>query len=246
MSIWFLVQIIINVIFIAFCFFLWTRSKRESLEDPRLSRALQMVSSKIAILEDLSRQIDVQSQQISAFLDQKSKQVLQTLEKSDDQLNKIEVAQQKSLKIAEIFQDRIPHEEIRHREEGRKYILAAKMAHEGHSIEDIQQALALSRTEVEMISKMNTIFEPQDEVHEARSLTSASEVAIFPNNPQRKEDDQLRALSEKFKKVPQMLEANQAAQSTRGLSSPKQSMIGAASSASKEKRIQPVQFPRIY
>lgn len=223
MSIWFLIQIIFNVIFIAFCFFLWVRSKKENVDDPRLSRGLQMVSSKIAILEDLSKQVDVQSQQISALLDQKAKQILQTIEKSDEQLNKIELAQHKSLQVAEIFQDRIPHEEIRQREHAKKYIEAARMAHEGRSGEEIQEALGLSMMEIEMISKVNA---PNFDYSE--NLT----VAQAPATPSRSEEDQLKALSEKFKKVPQMLEGSSKGSSSRSIDP-------------KAKRIQPVQFPRI-
>jgi hypothetical protein len=232
------------MIFIAFCFFLWARSKRENIEDPRLSRGLQIVSSKIAILEDLSKQVDVQSQQISAFLDQKSKQVLETLEKSDDQLNKIELAQQKSLQIAEIFQDRIPHEEIRQREQAKKYVLAAKMAFEGHSTEDIQQALALSRAEIEMISKVNTNLAPQDLSSEYENSSPISSSAEISPPARSSEQDQLKALSEKFKKVPQMLEAQSGPKGSSPVFISK--ISGTSASSAKEKRIQPVQFPRIY
>ncbi len=232
MSLWVLLQIIVNLCFIAGFVLFWMKSRREPSEDPRLSRGLQMVSSKIAVLEDLSKQTDIQCQQISALIEQKAKQLLEQIEKSDEQIAKIEFAQKKSLEVAQIFQDKIPHEEIRHREETMKYIQVARLAHEGMTAEEIQEKVGLSRGEIEMIAKLDMesflVQESQVSTWRGEDLrTQGGEESPAQSNSGTG-DAKLRELSEKFKKIPQMQE--QAAQ--------KKIVV-------RHKGIQPYDFPRV-
>jgi hypothetical protein len=57
--------------------------------------------------------------------------------------------------VAEIFQDKIPHEEIRERHQQSKYVTAAKMANQGASVDEILAQVDIPRSEVEFISKVN-------------------------------------------------------------------------------------------
>lgn len=209
MSVWTLIQIVIQVFFFAALVILWIRLKREPSDDPRLSRALQMVSSKIAVLEDLSRQTDIQKDQIAALIEQKAKQLLEQIERSDVQISKIEQAQRKSMDVAKIFQDKIPHEEIIQRQVTMKYVEAARLAHEGKTIEEIQEAVDLSYAELELITKMNRNQMMMDDTQIPAWIQSTTEhKPNLLNEATAIADQKLKALSEKFSKFPEMSESD--------------------------------------
>ena len=156
MSFWLLLQILVNLILLAGIVALWIRSMRPAKDDPRLSKGLQLLQSKIAVLEDLSDRTETQVQQLTALLEQKVKDIQTKIQTSDKQLVKIEQSMQKSLEVAKIFQDRIPHGEIIERQNTLKYIKAARVAHHGQGIDEIcEQIPDLSRGEVEFIAKVN-------------------------------------------------------------------------------------------
>ncbi|MBX2996409.1 MAG: DUF2802 domain-containing protein [Bdellovibrionaceae bacterium] len=135
--------------------FVWVKLTRPQKDDPRLSRGLQLLQSKIAVLEDLSDQIENQVQQLTGLLESKAKEVQTQILAADKQIQKIETSMTKSMEVAQIFQDRIPHEEIIERQNTLKYVKAARMAHQGASLDEISEAVDLSRGEVEMIAKVN-------------------------------------------------------------------------------------------
>ena len=124
-------------------------------EDPRLSQALQLLQSKIAILEDLSDRTDTQVTQLTNFLEHKSKQLQAKVQEAQEHLRLIDQATNKSLEVASIFQDKIPHEEIIERKNTLKYVQAARLSHQGKSIDDIAKEVDLPRGEIEMIAKVN-------------------------------------------------------------------------------------------
>lgn len=136
-------------------FLLWTRWSRPAKEDPRLSKGLQLLQSKIAILEDLSDRTDHQTSQLVTILEAKIKEIQKSIHESEVQVQKINQRTQKSLEVAKIFQDKIPHDEIIERKNTIKYVKAARMAHQGESIEKIMDEVGLSRAEIELIAKMN-------------------------------------------------------------------------------------------
>lgn len=150
-----LLQILINVVFLAGLIGAWIRLNRPAQDDPRLSRGLQLLQSKIAVLEDLSDRTDVQVQQLTTLLESKCKDIQEKIIQADQQLNRIDQSLKKSLEVSEIFQDRIPHQEIIERQNTIKYVKAAKMANEGKSIEEIAQVVDLQMGELEFISKIN-------------------------------------------------------------------------------------------
>jgi hypothetical protein len=134
---------------------LWIKVHRPPKEDPRLSRGLQMLQNKIAVLEDLSDRTDRQAQQLIALLDERAKILQGKILQAQETIMKVEASMSKSLDVAQIFQDKIPHEEIIERQNTAKYVRAAKLAHSGKSIEEIMVEVDLPRSEVEFIAKVN-------------------------------------------------------------------------------------------
>ena len=155
MSFWVLTQVFEDLILVAGCVGAWIRLQRPQKDDPRLSKGLQLLQSKIAVLEDLSDRTEVQVQQLTTLLEQKVREIQQQVQNSDKQLQKIEQAMQKSLEVAKIFQDRIPHNEIVERQSTIKYVKAARLAHQGMSVQEIAAQVDLSLGEIEMIAQVN-------------------------------------------------------------------------------------------
>lgn len=156
MNFWFLLQLLVNVILLAGIVGMWVRLNRPPKDDPRLSKGLQLLQSKIAVLEDLSDRTETQVNQLTALLEQKVKDIQAKIQSSEKQLSKIDMSMQKSLEVAKIFQDRIPHNEIVERQNTIKYVKAARLAHQGLSVDEIaEQVTELSRGEIEFIAKVN-------------------------------------------------------------------------------------------
>ena len=155
MNFWILGQIILDIIVIAAVAATWYRLNKPAKDDPRLSRGLQLLQSKIAVLEDLADRTDTQVVQLNALMDQKIKDVQGSILNSDKQLQKIDQSVQKSLEVSKIFQDKIPHQEIIERQNSLKYIQAARLAHQGLTVQQIAQQVDLSIGEIEFIAKVN-------------------------------------------------------------------------------------------
>lgn len=155
MSFWVLLQILVNLVFVAGLIGAWIRLSRPQKDDPRLSKGLQLLQSKIAVLEDLSDRTEIQVNQLTALLEQKVRDIQMKIQAADKQIGKIEQSMNKSLEVAKIFQDKIPHTEIIERQNTVKYVKAARLAHQGHSVEEILQEVDLSRGEIEFIAKVN-------------------------------------------------------------------------------------------
>lgn len=155
MSFWMLLQVVINLFLIAGIAALWIRGQKKKEEDPRLSKGLQLLQSKIAVIEDLSDKTEHQVQRITLLLDQKCKEVQARIQEADQQLARIDQNVKKSLDVAQIFQDKIPHHEIIERQNSLKYIQAAKLANQGLSSEEIAKQVDLTIGEIDFICKVN-------------------------------------------------------------------------------------------
>ena len=134
---------------------LWIKTSRPAKEDPRLSRGLQLLQSKISILEDLSDRTDKQVQQLMTLLEERARILQGKILQAHETLAKIDQSMSKSLNVAKIFQDKIPHGEIIERQNSAKFVLAAKLAHQGKTVEEIMQEVDLPQAEVEFIEKVN-------------------------------------------------------------------------------------------
>jgi Protein of unknown function (DUF2802) len=152
---WTLVQIIFNLVTVASIAALWMRLRRPPQDDPRLSRGLQLLQTKITVLEDLSDRTDSQVRQLTQLLDQKNRLLQNRILEAEQQMVKIDHSMHKSMEVAEIFQDKIPHHEIAERQRTVEYVKAARMANSGLSVDQIVEAVHLPREQVELIAKFN-------------------------------------------------------------------------------------------
>lgn len=134
---------------------MWIRLRRPPQDDPRLSRGLQLLQTKITVLEDLSDRTEQQVKQLSGVLDQKSRSVQNKILEAEQQILKIDHSMHKSMEVAEIFHDKIPHQEILERQRTIEYVKAARMAHSGLSVDEIAAAVPLPREQIELIAKFN-------------------------------------------------------------------------------------------
>lgn len=155
MSVWTLLQIIVNLILFVGIASIWLRLRRPPKDDPRLSRGLQLLQSKISVLEDLSDRTDRQVNQLTKLLDSKAHQLKTKFLEAEKQVQKLQSSMDRSMEVASIFQDKIPHSEIIERQNTIKHVQAARMAHAGHSVEEILASTELPREQVEFIAKVN-------------------------------------------------------------------------------------------
>lgn len=178
MSFWVLLQVLFNLMFICIGVIVWIRQTRPAKDDPRLSKGLQLLQSKIAILEDLSDRTERQFQQMTSLIEQKMRDLQGEMEDADAKLQEIDQSMKKSLEVAKIFQDKIPHQEIIERQNSLKYVQAAQLAHQGLSVDEIAKTVGLGIGEVEFIVKINQpSVEPevtQEEYFRASKVASNS------------------------------------------------------------------------
>jgi uncharacterized membrane protein len=145
----------VNIVLFAGVVGVWVRLSRPPKDDPRLSKGLQLLQSKIAVLEDLSDRTETQVNQLTALLEQKVKDIQSKIQAAEKQIAKIDQSMEKSKEVAKIFQDRIPHNEILERQNTIKYVKAARLAHQGMDADEIAAQVDLSRGEIEFIAKVN-------------------------------------------------------------------------------------------
>lgn len=155
MSNWTLIQIIFNLFTVASIAALWMRLRRPPQDDPRLSRGLQLLQTKITVLEDLSDRTEAQVKQLTQLLDTKNRLLQNKMLEAEQQMMKIDHSMHRSMEVAEIFQDKIPHHEIAERQRTVEYVKAARLANSGLSVDQILDAVALPREQVELIAKFN-------------------------------------------------------------------------------------------
>jgi hypothetical protein len=155
LDIWGLVQLFFNIVFGLSIFVLWLRLQRPPKDDPRLSHGLQLLQSKIAVLEDLSDRTEIQFKQMTTMLENKTKEIQAKIQMAESQIHRVDQSMERSLEVAQIFQDKIPHQEIIQRQSTQRYVKAAQLAHQGLSVEEIMKQCDLPRGEIEFIAKIN-------------------------------------------------------------------------------------------
>ena len=200
MSFWILLQVILDLFIVAGIAGLWIKRSRPAKDDPRLSRGLQLLQTKISILEDLADRTETQANQLTALMEAKGREVQGHLHDADRQVQRIDQSLTKSLEVAKIFQDRIPHQEIIERQNTKKYVAAARLAHQGQSVEDIAKQVDLSRGEIEFIAKVNreNLQFSEDSLPEWATETSepqAQQAAGISPRPLIKEEDKAASVT---------------------------------------------------
>ncbi len=131
------------------------RSKAKTEDDVRMSRGLQLLTSKIAIIEDLMDRTETSSKQLTQLLEAKQQDVQDTLENVERHLHRVHESIEKSKNVARLFEEKIPHEEIIERQNAQKYLKAAKLANLGQSVDEISTQVDIPRGELELIVKLN-------------------------------------------------------------------------------------------
>lgn len=203
-----LLQVFVDIIFVIGFGITWLRLSKPAKDDPRLSRGLQLLQSKIAILEDLSDQIERQVQQVTQLIEAKGREIQNQISAADDQIRKIETSLGKSLEVARIFQDRIPHQEILERQATVKYVKAARLAHQGLSAEEISAQVDLSSAEIDLIIKVNKdrLQFSEEDLPEWAKIESESTEEPAPSEPvitrpPERKSPSLSALGDRFRQA---------------------------------------------
>ena len=155
MSIWILLQILVNLFLIAGVAVCLIKVFKDKEDDPRLTQGLRLLQSKISILEDLSDHTENQVKQLMTLLDKKLHEVRGTMGHINQRIGEVDRSIQRSQQMAEQIQKEMVPDQILEKKLENKYIQAAQMAHKGHGVEDIVRALNLPKAEVELIAKVN-------------------------------------------------------------------------------------------
>ncbi len=157
MSYWTLIQVIFNLFVFAALIATWWRLRRPPQDDPRLSRGLQLLQTKITVLEDLSDRTDAQVKQLTTLIDQKTRALQNKVIEAEQQIIKIDhsVVQSAVAGTPAITADNVSHHEIVERQRTVEYVKAAKMANSGSSVEQIAEQVSLPREQIELIAKFN-------------------------------------------------------------------------------------------
>lgn len=134
---------------------MFVKLRRPPKDDPRLSKGLQLLENKIAILSDLSDRTDAQVKQLTTLMDQKGRQVQDRIQAVEDHIQKVNDAIDRSIEAARIFSSDNPKGEYAERQNVSKYVQAARMANKGYSAEQINEKIDLPVSELEFIVKVN-------------------------------------------------------------------------------------------
>lgn len=155
MSLWFLIQIVINIFFLGTLSVCLVKVFRKQEDDPRLTQGLRLLQSKISILEDLSDHTETQVKQLMTLLDKKLGEVRGTMNQVNQHINEVGRSIQEGQKMAEKLCQEITTDQIIEKKIESKYIQAARLAHQGLGVNQIVERLELPRAEVELIVKVN-------------------------------------------------------------------------------------------
>jgi len=155
MSILLTLLTIFNIILLAGLSFSLYLKVKEKKEDQRITKGLQLLQSKISILEDLSDKTDEQVRKLIHTLDQKAVEVRQTLMNTEEQVQRIDDMIQKGIQFSQELKEHTPHDELHGRQKTALYVKAAKLAHQGSSLDEILNEVDLTPAEIQMIIKVN-------------------------------------------------------------------------------------------
>ena len=249
MTAWILFQILLNFLVLTLISILWFRALRPAKEDPRLSRGLQLLQSKIAVLEDLIDRTDQQGQTLMSLMESKAQDIKARLAEAESQINRIEEARRKSLEVARIFQDKIPHEELLQMQKSQKYVKAAKLANAGVALHEIAKQVDLSIGELEFVTKIN-----KDELQfsEADLPDWIEKVEVIPERPkskvplfQKTPNQQLEELGVKFRQALTPVQASAASVTTKDSMNAANGPSSFQSEVASKSVVKKVIFPKV-
>ena len=152
MSFWIIVQVAVNFLLFAGIVFLLLQRKQLAKEDHRFSKGLQLLQSKIAILEDLSDQTESQVKTLTKLLEDKYKEIQALLIETDQQILRMEEVAENTWRQ---IQSSGVSVESNDRQNLNKYVKAAQLANSGNGVDEIIKQVDLTRGEIELIHAMN-------------------------------------------------------------------------------------------
>ncbi len=155
MNIWVVVQLMINLVFLAGMLFLLVNRKQTQKDDHKFSKGLQLLQNKISVLEDLSDQTDEQVRSLTQLLEAKYREIQGLLVESDQQIQKMEEVAKNIWEQVESSSAVMGNQSSTEVQSMNKYVKAAQMAHAGKSIEEVIREIDLTRGEAELIVAMN-------------------------------------------------------------------------------------------
>lgn len=156
MTNWTLIQIIFDLFVTATIMAIFWRLRRPPQDDPRLSRGLQLLQTKITVLEDLSDRTDAQVKQLSSIIDQKTRALQNKMIEAEQQILKMEGSFTKAVSSIEpSTEGESAQADILERQRTVEYVKAARMAHSGMAPEQIAESVNLPIEQIELIAKFN-------------------------------------------------------------------------------------------
>jgi hypothetical protein len=150
-----LIQLVFDLFVFAAVVAISWRIRRPPQDDPRLSRGLQLLQTKITVLEDLSDRTEAQVKQLTALLDQKTRMLQNKVIEAEQQILKIDHSMENAAESMPQQQPSLPPAEAAERQRTIEYVRAARMANSGASVEQIAKQSQLPREQVELIAKFN-------------------------------------------------------------------------------------------
>lgn len=203
MNYWLLTLSMMNLLMLTLLLFSWLTKNKTRIEDQRLTKGLQLLQNKISILQDLSDKSDEQVRKWVHLIEQKSHDVQHQLTRSDEKIDQIEAVLEKALDVTKAFSEQIPHETLAERQKTSRYAQAAKLAHQGHSAEQISEKVDLSVAEIDIIIKMNRneLQFSEDNLPAWVDLNTTA-----PNEAD--EEQEMSAFTSQLKKMNQMVSAS--------------------------------------
>jgi hypothetical protein len=179
-----LFQVIFDLAFIATAtLLLIERSKVKTAEDPKLSRGLQLLTSKIAILEDLMDRSEVMTKQMTQIIDNKQQDIQERIEEAEVHLHKMRKATEKTQQAVKSAQENIPG--------AAKFSQASQLIHQGLSLKEIEKTVDIPRGELELLMKVDRERQrqkkeappPQPEIETVREQFHIDEIEMAPKEP---------------------------------------------------------------
>ena len=243
MSILLTLLTIFNIILLAGLSFSLYLKVKEKKEDQRITKGLQLLQSKISILEDLSDKTDEQVRKLIHTLDQKAIEVRQTLMNTEEQVQRIDDMIQKGLQFSQELKEHTPHDELHGRQKTALYVKAAKLAHQGSSLDEILNEVDLTPAEIQMIIKVNKENLQFSENHLPnwinQTQTNAKSAEMIQQSELKAFADALSAQNIQYSNIPQSFEMSTNNNKTTATPTQTQTVV------SDEKNIRPFEFRRI-
>lgn len=155
MNIGLIILTFLNIVLLAgLSFSLFLRIK-EKKEDQRMTKGLQLLQNKISILEDLSDKTDEQVRKLVHLIEQKTIEIKNNITLADEKNLLLNQTVNKMTELHQLSQNRLSDEDLSERKKSTSLVLAAQLAHQGQTAEQIAQQIDLSPAEIEMIIKVN-------------------------------------------------------------------------------------------